>query len=57
MSVRYHYPERCPFYYKSQLEQWAEDYFKGEKPSKFRSMNKDQLQAIWYNVQRKQQRR
>jgi len=53
LSIHYYYTERCPFSTREQLLNWAISYFKDDKPSKFRSMKKDQLQAIWYKVQRK----
>ena len=37
----------CPFYYKKHLVNWAVNYFKRPK-SKYSSMKKQQLYAIWY---------
>lgn len=40
--------KRCPYSYKYQLVEWASKRFKVSK-SYYKSMNKKQLYAIFYN--------
>ena len=47
----------CPYNRKYELVDWAFSYFKGTPKSKYQRMNRKQLYAIWFKVQRDNQQR
>ena len=51
------YRSFCPYTYKYELVDWALSYFKGTPKSKYQRMNRKQLYAIWFKVQRESQSR
>ena len=51
------YNSFCPYKYKFELVDWAFSYFKGTAKSRYQRMNRKQLYAIWFKVQRESQSR